>query len=246
MKPRVVGIIQARLASTRLPAKILAPLAGRPLLALLAERLAPAPVDEWWLATTERADDDVTAAWGEAAGLRVFRGSTDDVLSRFAAITELRRPEWVVRITADDPFVDAGIVRRLLLPTAALRRSISLVEAGGGVLPLGYAPQIARGEAILAAAAEAHEPWHRAHVLTWVAARGKAHAVALPPRWPVREHWRWTIDTPDDYAMARAAFALFGEHAASIEYEEMVRVLDAHPDVATHNAHVEQKAIEEG
>ncbi|RIK91621.1 MAG: hypothetical protein DCC71_24970 [Proteobacteria bacterium] len=246
MRPRVVGIVQARLASTRLPAKVLAPLAGRPLLALLAERLAGAPVDEWWLATTQRTDDDVTAAWGEAAGLRVFRGSEDDVLSRFAAIAELRRPEWIVRITADDPFTDAGIVSRLLRPAAALRRSIGLVEARGGVLPLGYAPQVARADAILAAAREAHEPWHRAHVLTWVAERCKTHAIALPSCWPVRARWRWTVDTPDDFAMARAAFARFGAEAATIEYPDMVRVLDAHPEIAAANAHVVQRRIEEG
>ncbi len=246
MRPRVVGIVQARCASTRLPAKVLAPLAGRPLLALLAERLSPAQVDEWWLATTVRPDDDVVAAWGESVGWRVFRGSADDVLSRFAAITAERRPEWVVRITADDPFIDAGIVNRLLAVTPVLAPSVAIVGADCGVLPLGYAPQVARGDAVLAAAREAHEPHHRAHVLSWVEAYGERHGVVLPSRWPARPRWRWTVDTPDDLAMARAAFESFGARAASIEYAEMVRVLDAHPDIATRNAHVRQKAIEEG
>jgi hypothetical protein len=58
----VIGIIQARLSSSRLPGKMLAPLAGRPLLAVLARRLASARVAEWWLATTHERDDDVTAA----------------------------------------------------------------------------------------------------------------------------------------------------------------------------------------
>lgn len=246
MRPRIVGIVQARCASTRLPAKVLAPLAGRPLLSLLAERVETARVDEWWLATTVRPDDDVVAAWGESVGWRVFRGSVDDVLSRFAAITAERRPEWVVRITADDPFIDAGIVDRLLAGTRGLAPSVAILGARGDVLPLGYAPQVARGEAVLCAAREAFEPHHRAHVLSWVEARAGRHAVALPPAWPARPQWRWTVDTPDDLAMARAAFQNFGERAASIEYAAMVRVLDAHPAIASRNAHVRQKAIEEG
>lgn len=246
MRPRVLGIVQARCASTRLPAKVLAPLAGRPLLALLASRLAPARVDEWWLATTVHPGDDVVAAWGESIGWRVFRGSTDDVLSRFAAITAERRPEWVVRVTADDPFVDAGIVDRLLAATPAQPPSVAMVGAQRGVLPLGYAPQVARGEAVLRAAREAHEPHHRAHVLSWVEGNARRHAVPLPPEWPGRPEWRWTVDTPDDLAMARAAFESFGARATEIDYDGMVRVLDANPAIAARNAHVRQKALEEG
>lgn len=246
MRPRVVGIVQARCASTRLPAKVLAPLAGKPLLAMLAARLAPARVDEWWLATTVRADDDVVAAWGESIGWRVFRGSVDDVLSRFAAIAAERRPEWVVRVTADDPFVDAGIVDHLLEATPAQPPGIAMVGAQSGVLPLGYAPQVARGEAILCAARETHEAHHRSHVLSWVEERARRHAVPLPPEWPPRPEWRWTVDTPDDLAMARAAFERFGAHAAEIGYAGMVCALDADPAIAARNAHVRQKALEEG
>jgi len=242
----VLGIVQARAGSTRLPNKVLAPLAGRPLLGLLAERVTPARVDEWWLATTAGADDEVTARWGEALGFRVHRGSVDDVLSRFAAIARARRPEWIVRITADDPFTDAAIVDRLLAAAAAQPPSVALVEAAGGVLPLGYAPQVARGEAVLAADAAATAPHDRAHVLTWVAANRARTAVPLPPAWPARPAWRWTVDTPDDLAMAQAAFAAFGPHAATIDYPAMVRVLDGQPAIAVRNAHVRQKALEEG
>src|SRR5690606_11259794 len=220
-----------------------APLAGRPLLGLLAHRLAPARVDAWWLATTTRPHDDVTAAWGEALGWRGHRGPVDDVLARFDAVVARCRPDWIVRVTADDPFTDAGIVDRLLAPLAELPEDVAFVEAAGGVLPLGYAPQVARGAAVRAAARAAREPFHRAHVLTWVAAHARRHAVSLPAAWPRRAAWRWTIDTPDDLAMARAAFASFGPDA---DYPAMVAALDAQPAIPAANAHVRQKAIEEG
>lgn len=242
----VVGVVQARAGSSRLPGKILAPLAGHPLLAVLAARLARARVDQWWLATTRRADDDLTASWGEALGWRVLRGSESDVLSRFASIARVCRPEWIVRITADDPFTDAAIVDLLLDAAVQAPPSVALVEAAGGVLPLGYAPQMARGDAVLAADRSATASHDRAHVLTWVAARSSRRPALLPSAWPERPSWRWTVDTADDLAMAQAAFALFGDAWPAIDYPAMVCALDARPEIPERNAHVRQKAIEEG
>ncbi|HEB87938.1 MAG TPA: hypothetical protein ENI85_00050 [Deltaproteobacteria bacterium] len=109
-----IGVIQARMGSERLPGKILAPLGGRPLLAWLAARIAPARVDEWWLATSSDASDDVTEAWGFELGLRVYRGDPADVLSRFLAIGAESRAEWMLRVTADNPFLDACLIDTLL------------------------------------------------------------------------------------------------------------------------------------
>ena len=111
---KTIGVIQARMGSQRLPGKIIAPLGGRPLLAQLMARIGPARVDEWWLATSSDPADDVTEAWGFELGLRVFRGKRRDVLSRFLAIGSEARAEWILRVTADNPFLDAKLINVLL------------------------------------------------------------------------------------------------------------------------------------
>ncbi len=248
--PAVVGIIQARLASSRLPGKILAPLAGRPLLGLLSERLRSARVDEWWLATTRGPEDDLTAAWGDALGLRVLRGERDDVLSRFTAIVRESRPDWIVRVTADDPFADGELVNALLDALGEAEKEGSWVGLAGAarLLPLGYGAELARASDLLASEREipAAEPWHRSHVTSWLRSRSEPFLAPAPADWPARPDWRWTVDTPEDLAMARAAFDLFGPRAAELSYPEMVARLDAHPEVAGANLHVRQKAVEEG
>ena len=94
------------------------------ILVAAASRLASASVQEWWLATTREKEDDLTADWGEALGLHVFRGQVDDVLSRFTGIITERKPDWIVRVTADDPFMDGAFLNRMLaeIPNMAAPR----------------------------------------------------------------------------------------------------------------------------
>lgn len=258
-----IGIIQARMSSERLPGKILAPLAGRPALALLAERLAPARVDEWWLATSSDPADDVTEAWGFELGLRVFRGDPTFVLSRFLAIAAETAADWVIRVTADNPFLDANVVDLLVDARDDSERAkrADLIRLHGGLplecengpactprLPLGYGVELVRRDALELADREIGpgEPWHRIHVTSWLTANGRLHAVPTPIDWPDRAEWRWTVDTYEDLAMARSAFRLFGPDAARIDYPTMVERLDGHPEITSMNAHVEQKKLEEG
>ncbi|MCR9094471.1 MAG: NTP transferase domain-containing protein [bacterium] len=260
---KTIGIIQARMGSERLPGKILAPLQGRPVLGLVADRLRAARVDEWWLATSEGPADDVTEAWGFELGLRVFRGHRTEVLSRFVAIAEETDAEWLVRVTADNPFVDARCVDLLVdardASECAKRADLLKLHGGlpleseGGVettprLPVGYGVELVRRDALVVADREipASEPYHRTHVTSWLGANANHHAVPTPFDWPDRPDWRWTVDTYEDLAMARSAFRLFGPTASTIDYPTMVERLDRHPEITAMNRHVEQKKLEEG
>ncbi len=268
MAKKSIGIIQARMGSSRLPGKILAPLADRPLLAQLFSRIGSSRVDEWWLATSSDPSDDVTEAWGFELGLRVFRGSSSDVLSRFNAIGRETEADWIVRVTADDPFLDAALIDALLdardanveakqadiiqhrsgLPVAEEQGDPSVPSNLSPGLPLGYGVALVRLEALERAAAEipADQMHHRAHVTSWFASNGASFDIPTPSAWPDRAGWRWTVDTYEDLAMARSAFRLFGLEAGGIDYPTMVKRLDAHPEITSMNTHIEQKPIEAG
>ncbi|MFT5443438.1 MAG: spore coat polysaccharide biosynthesis protein SpsF [Myxococcota bacterium] len=249
----VIGIIQARLGSTRLPGKILAPIAGRPMLELITHRLARSRVQEWWLATTDDPQDDITAAWGHTLGLRVYRGDTDNVLSRFTAIIREREPDWIVRATADNPFLSAEAVDHLLDAREEVGKNLPLIEFSGdenGVrqLPLGFGLQLARADAVVKSESEIapSEAHHRAHVLSWLARHTEPKCCPIPNGWAARPQWRWTVDTHEDLAMARNAFAVFGRRAVDIGYREMVAQLDGYPDITAINRDVVQKTLAEG
>jgi spore coat polysaccharide biosynthesis protein SpsF len=67
-------------------------------------------IHEIWIATTEQTADDVLEKAAEALGIRVFRGSENDVLSRVWGIIEHHDYDCVFRFTADNPCVDVQAV----------------------------------------------------------------------------------------------------------------------------------------
>src|SRR5579862_8420239 len=88
-RPRVVAIIQARMGSTRLPGKVLRPIAGKPLLWHIVHRLkASRLIGQIAIATTTNPLDEAIVQFGAAEGIAVLRGPEDDVLARFAHAAE--------------------------------------------------------------------------------------------------------------------------------------------------------------
>ena len=107
-------VLQARTTSSRLPAKVLLPLGGMPLAILCAKRLGSSG-REVILATSNSASDDFLAATATQAGVRVLRGSLDDILDRFLYCTsDLKDDDLVVRATADNPFPDGNFIEQLI------------------------------------------------------------------------------------------------------------------------------------
>lgn len=243
-----VGIIQARMSSTRLPGKILSPLAGSTaLLDVIVQRLRSSGIP-WWLATTDSPSDDVTAARGHALGLEVFRGSQNDVLSRFTGIIALTGADVVVRVTADNPFTDGVTVLRLLEIMSGAEGAIKGVKQGlkARQFPLGFVPEVVRSSALLeldTSIVDIDSP-HREHVTS--ALDDGSMLAYSDPLLPARPDWRWTVDTATDLFMARRTFEVVGDGWHDLDYPGFVRALDQRPDITCINSHVIQKALEDG
>src|SRR6185312_2563921 len=112
---KTVAIIQARMGSIRLPGKVLADLAGKPVLAWVVRAArAASGVDDVWVATSTAAGDDIVAAWCKANGVSVHRGSENDVLDRYVGAARASGAQVVVRITADCPFLDPAVIAQTI------------------------------------------------------------------------------------------------------------------------------------
>ena len=112
---KVVALIQARMGSSRFPGKMLQTLGSHPILEWVMVRVSRAKlIDQVVLATSDQTMDDPLVELAERLEFSVFRGSESDVLGRFAAAAKHHEAEAVLRICADNPFVDPGELDRLV------------------------------------------------------------------------------------------------------------------------------------
>ena len=128
---RVVAVIQARMGSTRLPGKVLKPIAGKPLLWHIVHRLKRSQfIEKIAIATSTNPRDDAIVEFGRENGVAVMRGPEDDVLARFARAAELLDADIIVRVSADAPFVDAGFIDHLVAALIEQNGDYVLLEEG--------------------------------------------------------------------------------------------------------------------
>ncbi|MFI0417772.1 cytidylyltransferase domain-containing protein [Spongiactinospora sp. 9N601] len=241
---RIIGIVQARMGSTRLPGKVLRELSGRSVLGWVVRAARSSGVlDDLVVATTTEPADDAVVAECARLGAPCHRGPVDDVLGRFAGVLRERRPAGaVMRFTADCPLLDPG----LIADAARVYRAVPGLDYLGtglcGTLPRGTDVEIV-GRAAFEAADELAEGHHRAHVTSYVythAERFKVLGLSYPP--PAAD-LRVTLDTEDDWRLIEAVAGHTGD--APTPVGALVRWLRDRPEIARINAHVRQKALQE-
>src|SRR5262249_28623931 len=109
--PRIIASIEARMASSRLPGKVLADVYGQPALTRLVHRLRRCTtVHDMILATSVSPADDVLEAWAQAEYVPVYRGSEADVLARVVEAQRAMAADIVVEITGDCILLDPDII----------------------------------------------------------------------------------------------------------------------------------------
>ena len=232
---KTVAIIQARMGSTRLPGKVLADLAGKPVLAWVVRAARAAlGVDDVWVATSTAAADGAVAAWCKANGVPIHRGSEDDVLDRYVGAARASGAQVIVRITADCPLLDPAVIAqviRLRLVTGAAY--VSNVDPS--TWPDGLDCEVLTADALIAAATEATRPSDREHVTPFVRNnRDRFASDTLVSPLPGLATERWTLDTPEDLALLSAlAIRLQPDHPPS--YLDVLAVLDREPGLRDLN-----------
>jgi spore coat polysaccharide biosynthesis protein SpsF (cytidylyltransferase family) len=196
-------ILQARIASTRLYAKALAPVGGRLILHRCITRLMSSGVGRVILATSDLPEDDVLALLASRLGAWVFRGDAHDVLGRMAAAAEAYHVDPVIRATADNPAVDHAAPRRLL--AVMQRNGVDYAREEG--LPLGAGVEGITAAALRASSRMAYRAYDREHVTTYIRANASHRmAVLAAPASLMAPSLRLTVDTPDDLTWIRELF----------------------------------------
>jgi spore coat polysaccharide biosynthesis protein SpsF len=243
---RVTGVIQARTGSTRLPGKVVRPLLGRPVLEWVVRAATTVPgIDEVVVATTTEPADDEVVRVASDLGVRVVRGSVDDVLSRFLLALD-DDAEVLVRLTADCPLLDPAVIQVVLQAFLALESCDHASTVLPRCLPRGMDAEVASVAALrrldrrLTTAEERH---HRTHVTSYLYTHPDEFEVLGVTFHPAADDLRVTLDTEEDLRVIQAVAGHLGDRPPG--HREVVDLLREAPDLAALNAHVRQKTLEE-
>lgn len=235
-----VVIVQARMKSERLPGKTLASLGTHRMLHHVVRRFSGAPVSEGvMVATSEKSTDDFIATWCSTANVKCFRGSEEDVLSRFWNCAEPLDVDLVVRATADNPLAWEGAVEHL---------GRHIVEQGCDHvtytrhMPIGLAVEIFKKEALRRAFEEAPEPHQREHVTAYIYEnKGKFDCLVISPPKELEGPFRLTVDTREDLRLMRKIYSRLSKPGEIIRSADAVALLRENPELVEINTGVQQR-----
>ncbi|MFC5469737.1 cytidylyltransferase domain-containing protein [Cohnella suwonensis] len=239
---KTILIIQARMGSTRLPGKVLHSLGDTVILDYVVGRCKQIRnVDEVIVATSTLEQDQAIVDWCCDHGVACFRGSEDDVLSRYVKCAESYRPDYVIRVTSDCPFIDYELGNAMM---EEMKRSLADVAILEGDLPRGLPMELISYRALKFIDKHGHEARHREHV-TYYAYEYSEQFQVMKLQLPEglrHPDLRITLDTSEDYEMlTRVADRFRGDPLVSSR--EVIRYLLDHPEVARINAHIQQKPV---
>jgi len=242
---RVVATVAARMTSSRLPGKVLMPCLGRPMLERLVERVRRSEyIDDIVVSTTVNAPDDAIVDAARALGIGWYRGSEDDVVARITGAMEEARADLVVQLTGDCPLLDPAIIDQLIR-----LHSFNSFDYVSNTLvrsyPRGLDAQIAPLSVLQESLRIAKDAPQHEHVFLSVYEnpdRFRLFNLLAPPEL-CRPDWRWTLDTPEDYAFITEVYARLYPQTPCFTSADIARLLLERPEIAALNQEIRQKQV---
>jgi len=239
-------IVQARRGSTRLPDKVLADIAGKPLLSYVIERVKMnRKVKNVILATTTNKEDDLLEKIAKEHEVIFFKGDAEDVLSRFVAVAETYASDVLVRITADCPLIDFRIIDEVVGHFEEKAADYIFVEGyprGLGDVELLTLKALKRAEI----ETSKNQSYYREHVVTYLLEHPesfKLRIIKAPDKFK-RVNYRLCVDEIADLILIRKIYEHFLPRT-DFSSEEIINYLDKNPDLARINQYVKQKVLGE-
>lgn len=232
----ILGILQARISSTRLPEKVIRPLLGKPMILRQIERLKRIEqLDLLILATSNDPSDDRLAEICASEDIECFRGNLDDVLDRFYLAALPYRPDYVVRLTGDCPLADPEIIDRLItfFLEGGYDYSSNSLEP---TFPDGLDAEIFRFSCLEEAWQEAALPSQREHVTPFIHQQPARFRIGCMKSDVDLSGLRWTVDEPVDFELVTRIYEALYQQNPNFLTSDIIKFLEQNPESCTINA----------
>lgn len=237
---KTLAIIQARVSSTRLPAKVLKEVCGKPLLQLMVERAARSKkADLLVVATSLDPSDDSIKILCDRMGVPCFRGSLGDVLDRFYQTALLYQPQEIVRLTGDCPLIDPAVVDQVI----DFRKERGLDYASNVLqpsFPNGLDCEVFVFRALEEAWKEARLGSQREHVTPFIWQQPERYKIGNFAYATDVSGRRLTVDEPRDLDLITRVFEALYPKNPGFDLADVLKLLAEHPEWDAINAGIDR------
>ena len=241
---KMVAIIQARMGSTRLPGKILKKVQGKTLLEIQLERLRHSTlIQQVVVATTTLAKDDPVVDLCKQLNIDFYRGSEEDVLSRYYEAAVKFKANVIVRLTSDCPLIDPSIVDEVINIYFSKIDIDYVSNTLERTYPRGLDVEIFSFKALQQAYLEAVLQSDREHVTPFLYSNPKLFVIESVKCKQDYSNFRWTVDTPEDFEMIKRIINELYRDNELFYMQDIVQMLATNPEWSKINAHIEQKKL---
>ena len=231
-------ILQARTGSTRMPEKVILPFfEGKSILDLLIEKVKKLGIPAV-LATTVNPSDDRICDLAARHDFPVFRGSENDVLDRFIQAAKKFGFNKIIRVCADNPFLDLAGMKTLITEFEKSDVDYLSFQLAGNkpsiLTHFGFWTEAVRLIALEKAQQLTNEKLYHEHVTNFIYGNPQLFDVQFIQADPLvfsRTDIRMTLDTPEDFQVQQQIFATISKENPNFGIPETVNWLDQHPEI---------------
>ena len=234
----VIAIIQARMGSTRLPGKVLMEVNDRPLLAYQLDRISKSKkLDKIVIATSILEKDDVIENFCKEYGVDCYRGSENDVMSRYYECAKKYNPDTVVRMTADCPLIDPEIIDKVVrrFEDDNVDYCANTVPPETSKFPDGSDVEVFSMKALKQANTEVKNTHLREHVTFqfWQDDKYTSSQYTQDKDW---SKYRITVDYPEDFEVGEYVFSELKAKKISGSLNEIIKIIDNNQEIKEKNS----------
>ena len=241
----ILGLLQARFSSTRLPGKVLKPILGKPMLWLQIERIRRSTlIDRLVVVTSEDESDQEIVRSCKTLGVDVFTGSLDDVLDRFYQCAKSIQPQHIVRLTGDCPLADPRVIDSVIQFHLDGSHDYSS-NSVRPTFPDGLDVEVMTFAALEQAWREASLRSQREHVTPYLYRDHETQAhfkLGFYKETPDLSHLRWTVDIPADFELIREVYEALYPKKPDFGMRDILDLLEARPELSQINSKIERNA----
>ena len=238
---KIICIIQARMTSSRLPGKSIKDISGKPAIQRVVERAMKSNlISDLWLACSNHKEDDILEEYAIRNNINIFRGSMNDVLSRYVNISKNNNSNIIVRITGDCPLIDPEIMDILInmhMKSNSDYTSNTLTRS----YPDGLDVEVFSSIALYEADLYSDNAFMREHVTPYIHGRlsdkfpsgdFKREQLVSPIDY---SQYRWTLDEEEDLIFLNEVYNNLNDYCT---WKDVINLLEKQPELVNINKNI--------